>query len=162
MAAWLATASAIESSALAAWLRSSTWGYPAVEAAHIWGLGVLIGTAIAFDLRLLGVSPRLPVDALARLLLPCARVAFGLVVISGLLLFMMQATTFVTQALFYVKMGTIFLAVLNTALFHRGVFRSVAAWNTTPHTPAAARTAALVSMTAWTFALICGRWLAYA
>jgi hypothetical protein len=158
---WLGLAAAAERSALAAWLRSSTWGYPAVESIHIWGLGVLIGTAVAFDLRLLGVSSRLPVDALARLLLPCARVAFAIAVMSGMVLFSTQATTFATTPLFYVKMAAIAVAVFNTTIFHRGVFRSVATWNASAGTPAAARSAAVVSLVAWTFALICGRWLAY-
>lgn len=154
-------ATAAEQSAIAVWLRSSTWGYPAVEAVHIWGLAVLLGTAVAFDLRLLGVGSRLPADALARFLLPCARAAFALAVMSGALLFAMQATTFARQPLFYIKLGAIAIAVINTALFHRGVFRSVAIWNYSPDTPGAAKAAAIVSLLFWTFALICGRWLAY-
>lgn len=158
---WLAAAAAAEGSALATWLRSSTWGYPAVEAAHILGLAVLIGAAVAFDLRLLGLSSRLPVDALARLLLPLARTAFALVVLSGVVLFMMQAKTFAVLPLFFIKMGAVAVAVVNTAIFHRGVFRSVAVWNYSPSTPGAAKGAAIVSLVGWTFALICGRWLAY-
>ena len=158
---WLVFAAWAESTAIATSLRSSAWGYPAVEALHIWGLAVLVGTAVAFDLRLLGVSSRLPVDALARFLLPCARVAFAVALFSGLLLFSMQATTFAVQPLFFLKMGTITVAVINTSIFHRGIFRSVATWNYTPYTPAAAKTAALVSLVAWTIALICGRFLAY-
>lgn len=159
--AWLGFAAVAEGSALATWLRSSTWGYPAVETVHIWGLAVLVGTAVAFDLRLLGLSSRLPVDALARFLLPLARTSFALVVISGVVLFSMQATTFAVLPLFYIKMGSIAVAVANTAIFHRGVFRSVSIWNYSPYTPAAAKAAAIVSLAGWTFALICGRFLAY-
>lgn len=158
---WMALAAAAEGSALAVWVRSSTWGYPAVESIHIWGLAVLVGAAVAFDLRLLGVSSRLPVDALARLLLPCARVGFAVAAVSGLILFSTGATTFAAQPLFYVKMGAIAVAVLNTTLFHRGIGRSMARWNVASPTPAAARSAAMVSLVAWTFALVCGRWLAY-
>lgn len=159
--AWMGLAAAAEASSIAVWLRASTWGYPAVEAVHIWGLAVLVGTAVAFDLRLLGVASRLPVDALAGFLLPCARIGFGLAVVSGLLLFAMQATSFAAQPLFYVKLATIAIAVINTTIFHRGVFRSIATWNYNPYTPGAAKAAAIVSLVAWTVALICGRWLAY-
>lgn len=158
---WMALAAAAEGSALAVWVRSSTWGYPAVESVHIWGLAVLVGTAVAFDLRLLGVSSRLPVDALARLLLPCARVAFAIAALSGLVLFSTAATTFAATPLFYVKMAAIAVAVVNTTIFHRGVGRSIDGWSTASPTPAAARSAAIVSLAAWTFALVCGRWLAY-
>lgn len=162
MAAWLGLAAAAEQSAVAAWLRSSSWGYPATETVHIWALAVLLGTAVAFDLRLLGVASRLPVDALAEFLLPCARAAFALAVASGLLLFTTQASGFATQPLFFVKLGAIGVAVLNSTVFHRGVYRSVHAWNVSARTPSAAKGAALLSLAAWTFALICGRWLAYA
>src|SRR5690606_17328609 len=158
---WMALAAAAEGSALAVWVRSSTWGYPAVESIHIWGLAVLVGTAVAFDLRLLGVSSRLPVDALAHLLLPCARIAFAVALVSGLVLFSTSATTFAVQPLFYVKMGAIAVAVINTTLFHRGIGRSMEGWNVMSPTPAAARGAAIVSLAAWTCALVCGRWLAY-
>ena len=154
-------AASVEASAVAVWLRSSTWGYPAVEALHIWGLAVLVGTAVAFDLRLLGVASRLPVDALAGFLLPCARAGFAVAAVSGSLLFVMQATTFVDQPLFFIKLATIGVAIANATIFHRGIFRSIAIWNYSPYTPGAARVAAVVSLLAWTLALICGRWLAY-
>ena len=75
---------AIENNALATWLRSSAWGYPAVETLHILGLALLFGTAVAFDLRLLGVPSSLPVDGVARFLLPLARIGFALAVVWGL------------------------------------------------------------------------------
>lgn len=157
----LEIAAALEASSLSVWLRSSTWGYPASESLHIWGLAVLIGTAVAFDLRLLGLGSRLPVDALARFLLPCARLGLAIAAGSGALLFAMQATTFAVLPLFYIKMGSIVVAALNAAIFHRGVFRSVSTWNYNPYTPGAAKAAAIVSLVGWTVVLICGRWLAY-
>jgi hypothetical protein len=158
---WLNVAAVIESNALAVWLRSSAWGYPVVEAVHIWGLALLVGTAVAFDLRLLGVGSVLPVESIARFLLPLARVGFGLAVLSGLVLFMMQARTFAVMPLFFVKMATVAIAVANTRMFHRGVFTSVDGWNRDSRTPRRARAAAIVSLVCWTSALICGRFLAY-
>ncbi len=151
----------VEQTDLATWVRTSIWGYPAIETLHVFGLAVLVGTAVAFDLRLLGLSSRLPVDALADHLLPWARTGFTLAAFSGLLLLGAQASTFLAQPLFYVKLGAITVAVLNASIFHRGIFRSVSAWNYSPQTPAPAKLAALVSLLAWTAALVCGRWLAY-
>jgi hypothetical protein len=160
--ALLARAVWLEQTGLATRVRSSTWGYPAVESLHIFGLAVLLGTAVAFDLRLLGLSSRLPVDALAAHLLPWARTGFALALGSGLLLLSTQASVFLAQPLFYIKMGTIGIAVANASIFHRGIFRQVTSWNHSPHTPAPAKVAALISLAAWTTALVCGRWLAYA
>jgi hypothetical protein len=140
--AWLSLATAIESNALATWLRSSAWGYPAVETLHIGSLALLFGAAVAFDLRLLGRASLLPV-------------------VSGLVLFMMQARTFAVMPLFFVKMGTVAIAVANTMIFHRGVFTSVGGWRHASRPPRRARIAAVVSLVCWTFALVCGRFLAY-
>jgi hypothetical protein len=158
---WLSLAATLESNALATWLRSSAYGYPAVETLHIWGLTLLVGTAVAFDLRLLGVASLLPIDGVARFLLPLARIGFGVAVVSGLALFMMQARTFGVMPLFFVKMGTVAIAVANTMIFHRGIFVSVGRWGHASRTPRRARVAAVVSLVCWTFALVCGRFLAY-
>lgn len=158
---WLRLAATIETSALASWLRSSAWGYPAVETLHIWGLAMLVGSAVAFDLRLLGVAGQLPVDGVARFLLPLARIGFGIAVLSGLVLFMMQARTFAVMPLFFIKMGSIAVAVANTMIFHGGIFKSVGGWRLTSPTPRAARVAAGLSLVCWAFALLCGRFLAY-
>ncbi len=158
---WVSLAAAVESNVLAAWLRSSAWGYPAVETLHISGLAMLFGTAVAFDLRLLGVASVLPVEGVARLLLPLARIGFGLAVVSGLVLFMMQARTFAVLPLFFVKMAAVAIAVANTMIFHRGIFRSVDRWSHGSRTPHRARVAAVVSLVCWTLALVCGRFLAY-
>ena len=158
---WLSLAATVEGNALATWLRSSAWGYPAVETLHIGGLALLFGAAVAFDLRLLGLASLLPVDGVARFLLPLARIGFGLAVVSGLVLFMMQARAFAVMPLFFVKMGTVAIAVANTMIFHRGVFTSVGGWRHASGPPRRARVAAVVSLVCWTFALVCGRFLAY-
>lgn len=158
---WVRFAGALEGHGLATWLRSSAWGYPAVETLHIVGLALLFGTAMAFDLRLLGVASLLPVDGVARFLLPLARIGFGLAVVSGLVLFMMQAGTFAVMPLFFVKMGAVAIAVANTVLFHRGIFASVREWRQAARLPRRARVAAVVSLVCWTCALVCGRFLAY-
>jgi hypothetical protein len=159
--AWVRLAATVESNGLAMWLRSSAWGYPAVETLHIAGLALLFGAAVAFDLRLLGVASLLPVNAVARFLLPLARAGFGLAVASGLCLFMMQARTFAVMPLFFIKMTLVAVAVGNTMIFHRGIFTSVSRWSSASRTPRPARIAAVVSLVCWTMALVCGRFLAY-
>jgi hypothetical protein len=101
------------------------------------------------------------VDGVARFLLPLARIGFGLAVVSGLVLFMMQARTFAVMPLFFVKMAMVAIAVANTMIFHRGVFTSVSGWRHASGPPRRARVAAVVSLVCWTFALVCGRFLAY-
>lgn len=69
-------------------VRNGEWTYPIVESMHIVGIVVMVGAALLFDLRLLGFAGRnMPVTALARFLLPVSRTGFGLVVVTGGLMF---------------------------------------------------------------------------
>lgn len=150
----------LEQSGVGTAVRTSTWMYPAAEVGHLLGLGLLFGSAVAFDLRLLGLARRLPVDGLAGFLLPCARWGFALAAITGLLLFAANATTLI-NAVFAAKLASIGLAVVNAGLFHRATFPGVAEWNTDATAPVPARLAAIVSLLCWVTALVCGRLLAY-
>ena len=157
-AAWLVW---IETSRLAALMRESLWLYPAVEIVHIVGFVVLVGAAVMFDLRLLGVSRALPASLMARHHLPWARAALLLVVPSGLMMFAAHATEFADNPAFRVKLILLAAAGLNALLFHRGAFRSVTGWETEARIPATARAAAVLSLVLWVGVITAGRLLAY-
>lgn len=151
----------LEGSALAVAMRQWLWLYPAVEAAHIAGIAALVGGAMMFDLRLLGLSRSLPVAALAGHLLPWARVGLGVVAISGALMFTAHPTEWVGNPAFTVKVVLIVLAGINAGVFHRWPFRSVHGWDRDVAAPLAARVAAVSSLVLWTGVIVCGRLLAY-
>ena len=56
----------LEETGLAEWVRSSIPGYPAMIAAHAIGMAVMVGLALALDLRLLGNFAEIPYSALQR------------------------------------------------------------------------------------------------
>lgn len=155
---WLA---GLESSRLAEALRSGPLVFPLVEVVHILAFVVLVGAAVMFDLRLLGLSRHLRVSDLARHLLPWARAGLAVAVPSGVLLFLPQATQLGVSPVFRLKLVLIVLAVLNAGLFHRGVFRTVRDWDAQTSTPLRAKAAALVSLVLWVGVITCGRLLAY-
>lgn len=157
-AAWLVW---LETSAPAAAMRHWLWLYPIVEIVHIIGFVVLVGAAVMFDLRLLGVSRVLPASAMARHHLPWARAALLLVVPSGFLMFIAHATEFAENPAFRLKLILLAAAGLNALLFHRGTFRSVAGWEADTAVPTRARTAAVASLVLWVGVIACGRLLAY-
>lgn len=157
-AAWLVW---LETSALAGAMRHSLWLYPIVEIVHIVGFVVLVGAAVMFDLRLLGVSRALPASAMARHHLPWARAALLLVVPSGVMMFMAHATEFAENPAFRLKLILLAAAGLNALVFHRGAFRSVGGWEANTAVPAAARAAAGLSLVLWVGVIACGRLLAY-
>src|SRR3989442_14729471 len=97
-------------------MRRWEWLYPMTEIAHIVGFAVLVGAAIMFDLRLLGVSRQFPVIGMARHLLPWARASLVLVIPSGLMMFIAHADEFAGKPVFRLKLALIATAGLNAAV----------------------------------------------
>jgi hypothetical protein len=157
-AAWLVW---LETTGLAGAMRHSLWLYPIVEIVHIVGFVVLVGAAVMFDLRLLGLSRGLSASLMARHHLPWARAALLLVVPSGVLMFMAHATEFADNPAFRLKVIFLVAAGVNALVFHRGAFRSVRGWETAGRIPGSARAAAVASLALWVGVIACGRLLAY-
>ncbi|MDB5931863.1 MAG: hypothetical protein JWR60_3570 [Polaromonas sp.] len=151
----------LEATPLSAAMRGSLWLYPIVEIFHISGFVMLVGAAAMFDLRLLGWSRLLPVQALARHLLPWSVASVLLVVPAGLLMFSAHPHDFIGNRVFQLKLALIALAGLNALAFHLGIYRSVGQWNANVAAPAVARLQALASLALWLAVISCGRLLAY-
>lgn len=136
-----------------AWIGSHPVAYPALEVVHLIGIALLLGNLVAFELRVLGAAPALPLQALARLSLGLALAGFVLIAGSGLLMFSSQPTELMANRAFVVKMGLVTLAGTNAALFHaRGGLQKL---------DGLARGQTLLSLGLWIAVIICGRWIAY-
>jgi len=142
-------------------VRESLWLYPIVEIVHIAGFCILVGAVALFDLRVLGFGHALPVSALGRHLLPWSLASLVLVVPAGLLMFSTQPQAFLANPVFLLKLALIAAAGANALLFHAGVYRSVAVWETGRPAPPLARLHALLSLALWLAVICCGRLLAY-
>ncbi len=151
----------VEQSLPAVAMRGELWLYPAVETLHLWGIAVLVGAVILFDLRVLGFARAIPLRALARHLLTWGLAALLLIVPSGLLMFSAHAGDFIDNRAFVLKMVLLSLAATNAAAFHMGVFRSAASWDVAAATPLTARLHAGVSVALWLGIVGCGRLIAY-
>jgi hypothetical protein len=152
---------ALEGGGIGAAMRDSMWLYPAVETVHILGFAILVGSVVMFDLRVLGLARRVPVRALAGLLLPWGAAALILIVPAGLLLFTADASSLVSNRAFVLKMLLLMLAGVNAAAFHLGPFRSAGRWDRDVAAPLSARLHALASLLLWVGILTCGRLIAY-
>lgn len=151
----------IEASALSQAMRYSLWLYPIVEIVHIVGFVVLVGAVAMFDLRLLGFSRHVSVQALARHLLPWSIASLVLIVPAGLMLFSAHPHEFAESFVFLLKLSLIAAAGLNALLFHSFAYRSVDDWDRNRSAPPIARLHALASLALWIAVISCGRLLAY-
>jgi hypothetical protein len=135
------------------WIVSHPIAYPALEVVHIVGIALLIGNLVLLELRVWGLGPELPVQALARLALGLSRLGFALIGASGLLMFAGQPAELLASQTFLIKMGMVLLAGLNAAWFHgRGGLQRL---------DGTARAQTVVSLGLWLAVIICGRWIAY-
>lgn len=153
------------------WLQATPWSTPLLESLYVWpfaesihvlSLGLFVGTAALMDLRLLGVAMRtVPVSEITGRMLPWTRAGFGVMVATGLLLFYSNPVRYYHNVFFRLKVILLVIAGLNAWLFHVRIHRSVAEWDLDPVPPAAARTAAVVSLVAWACIVVAGRLIAY-
>jgi hypothetical protein len=135
------------------WIASHPIVYPALEVVHIVGIALLLGSLVLLELRVWGLGPELPLLPLARLALGTTASGFGLVVLSGLLMFASQPAELLSNRAFVLKLALVLLAGLNALWFHArdGLRRC----------DALARAQTALSTGLWLAAIICGRWIAY-
>lgn len=135
--------------------------YPLLESFHIVGIALLVGAAIAVDLRLIGVGREaLPVTTTLRYLLPISHAGFGLAAVTGLVMFSGVAVSVAGSTGAPWKLALLVLAAINIAVFHQIVYRDIDRWDRAA-TPLRAKACALVSVTVWIGVIIAGRFLAY-
>lgn len=134
-------------------LTTHPWAYPALEVVHIAGIALLLGSLVLLELRVWGRAAELPVRALARLALPVTGLGFGLIVVSGLLMFSTQAQELLANRAFIIKLALVQLAGLNAVAFHsRGGLERC---------DGVARAQTVLSTGLWLGAIASGRWIAY-
>ncbi len=103
-------------------IRDSVWLFPFVEIFHLLALGLLGGTIVILNLRLLGFRFRNePVAALARDVRPWMIGSIVVMLISGFLLFSTEAVKMYGSPAFQFKMSCLLLAILFTFTVHRKV-----------------------------------------
>jgi len=134
-------------------LAAHPWAYPALEAAHIVGIALLVGNLVLLELRVWGAAPELPLRALAKLSLTVALGGFGLVALTGLAMFSAQPGELLANRIFVIKMGLVALAGLNAAFFH--------ARDGLARLDGMAKAQTVLSLGLWLGVIICGRWIAY-
>jgi hypothetical protein len=109
------------------------------------------------DLRLLGAAPQMPLEPLRRLF-PIMWWGFWVNAISGVLLFLTDATTKGTTRVFMAKLAIIVVAVVVLRSIKRSVYGP---GHIDGRTPVTVKALAAVSLALWLAAIITGRYMAY-
>ena len=148
----------IEYSSLGTTVAESTWMFPTLETIHVIALVTVVGMIAIVDLRLIGVASRgLAVTKLSKDTLPWVWGAFALAAITGGLLFISKASSYVINPYFLWKMVMLALAGLNMMYFHMTTWRTVDHWERDPTVPTAAKVAGWLSLIFWLAVVFFGR-----
>jgi hypothetical protein len=135
--------------------------FPWVESAHVVFLAAVAGTILIVDARLLGfASKHLRITYLAERLLPWTWVAFAGAAVTGLLMFIANAVSYLDKAPFLIKMGLLLIAGLNMLYFQLVTWPGVTNWDSGRAAPAA-RVAGAISMLCWIGVITFGRWIGF-
>lgn len=141
------------------WLRRSGTLYLLVNAAHIGAIGLLIGSIVPLDLRLLGVIKPGPLAVLAPVLARTAAVGLGLAVLTGALLFSVRPLEYLENPAFAAKMGLLVAGAANAWLVHRGRAWAGVAGGSLPSS--GLRLQAGASLLLWLGCVVAGRWIGF-
>ncbi|UVC10124.1 DUF2214 domain-containing protein [Rhizobium sp. TH2] len=154
--AWLEWLGSLPHAAL---LRRSATLYLLVNAAHITGIGLLIGAILPLDLRLMGVLREGPINVLAPFLVRVAATGLALVVLTGFLLFSVKPVEYAENPAFLTKMGLLAAGLVNVLVQHRG-----ASWRPAligGDISVSVRLLAAASFAIWIGAIVAGRWIGF-
>jgi hypothetical protein len=139
----------------AAWLQQSATAYLFVNAAHILGIGILLGGILPLDLRLLGLLRRYPLEVIVPFLTRSAATGLALAIVTGLWLFSVKPAEYLANEAFLWKVMLLAFALANVALQHWGMRRRGI------QLAPATRISAGVSLCLWLSVLVAGRWIGF-
>lgn len=139
-------------------IRNSSWLFPVIEAVHLLGFGLVAGSALIVELRLLGAGlSRQPVAELAASAQPWLLRGVILMFASGIPLFLSESIKAYYSFAFWVKMACLFLALLYTFTLRQRVTRT----NLSIEHPMQAKSLAIMSIILWFGVAWGGRWIGF-
>jgi hypothetical protein len=138
-------------------LQRSGTAYLLVNAAHILGIGLLLGAILPLDLRLAGVLRASALPLIGPILIRTAAFGLALALTTGLWLFTVKPGEYLGNTAFLSKLGLLVLALGNIALQHHSLKPALAGGVIGLRV----RVLAMVSASLWLCVLIAGRWIGF-
>ncbi len=144
----------------ARWLQQSGTAYLFVNAAHILGLGLLLGAILPLDLRLVLGRSQAALSVLAPVAIRTAAAGLALAVLTGAWLFSVNPVDYLQNTAFRWKLLLLSLALVNVVVQHRQ-WRSPGLPDATRALPLRVRVLAGTSALLWIATLVAGRWIGF-
>src|SRR5215831_8778877 len=120
----------LNDTAFSATMRESVWAEPLVESVHVLTLTLFLGFVLLLDLRLLDLALRRKrVSEMFAQFNPWLFLGFGIMVVTGLLLFSGDPVNFYSTLFFKAKMIMLVLAGANLLLFNATLGKRMSEWD---------------------------------
>lgn len=149
----------MEGSTLGRMMQEITWLFPCAEIFHFIGLSLLMGSILVVDIRLLGFSRDVPLDA-AYKFLPITVIGFSINLVTGIMFCFNDPFRYYPNLAFRLKMLLLVLAGINAiyfALITRASSNAVGAEDSKPKV----KIIAALSLLFWISMIVCGRLIPY-
>jgi hypothetical protein len=157
---WPLWAVALQDSSWGMAIRHSLWLYPFGNVIHVLGMGLLVGSIVALDFRLLGFGRQyVTAEGASRLLTPFAIAGILLLVPGGLIVFIADAGPLAANTLLQLKLLLVVIGLANALLFRRYWSGKLATWDAAP--PAGGLAQTVLSLAIWLTVPTLGRLIAY-
>jgi len=151
----------LEQTSLATAISESVWLFPIIEGSHILALPLSVGMILMFDLRLLGLAFQgTSASRLMRDVLRWSKFGFVVVLITGGLLFMTQASKAYDNVFFRTKMVFLLVLGINAVVYQIVFYPKMEQWDA-GGAPLGARICGALSLVVWIGVIVCGRTMAY-
>ena len=141
---------------------SGVWTYAILNLGHILGISTLFGSIAVLDLRLLQVTRRVSIAALAAITVPLAKVGFAIAVVTGAAMICTNATEYIDNPFLLIKFPAILVGLVNV-----GIISRLPAWRASRERELTSRenrqlaVMGGLSLTSWLTAVSAGRMIGY-
>jgi uncharacterized membrane protein SirB2 len=147
----------------ALWLQSHFYAIPAFQTLHILAIAVLFASTLMLSLRVLGFNggDQSLAEAMRRYR-PWIWSALLCLVASGIVLLISEPVRNMINAIFWIKMSLLVVAVGFSLAFQRSIRARMATWDASPDGHVSLRIGAVAIVLLWCAVMAGGRWIAYA
>jgi hypothetical protein len=150
---------------IADFVATQDWVWPFCETLHFVGMCVLLGTVGAVDLRILGVAKGIPIKLLEKFI-PLGVIAFVINALTGFIFIAGNPVggpmEYLSNLSLQIKMVIVLIAGINLLIFYvAGIEKSLAVVGPEGDAPGRAKAVAAVSIFAWIFVIVMGRFIMY-
>lgn len=150
----------LSDSGISYWIVTHFWTTAILQVIHILAISTAFGAVLMVNLRIFGMAgTERTIAQTERRYVRWIWWSLLVLLLSGIGLILSDSVRNLLNAVFWIKMGLVVIAVLTSLAFHGRLMRRLAGGGTIS---AGTKTVSLAIVLLWCLIMVCGRWIAYA